>query len=215
MSRSPKSRTDRPTCTKGDRTREQLISTIVDLVNARPLDAIRIADICEPSGLAASSFYFHFKGRDDAYEQIAVETVRELFEEALGLPPAPELLDEVTGLLDVFHRAALKRRARIKAFFHILNARRNPEVRKVWQGLHGQLVARLQARIDAEKAAGAEPVFASSAVLAQYLVGALERFYDDVFVLTMDKDLPALAGSREVFVLQQARMWCLLVRGQT
>lgn len=210
----PRSQPAKRAASKGDRTREQLVATIVTLVNERPLDAIRIADICAPSGLAVGAFYFHFKSRDDAFDQIATAIVSDVFDAALAVPPAADLFSELSGILGEFYRAALEQRARIKAFFHILNARRHPCVRKAWQARRARFLARLIARIDAAVAAGAQPVFGSANVTAHYLIGGLERFYDDVFFLTIDDILPAEAGNYDVFVRQQAAAWVSIITGK-
>ena len=199
---------------KGDRTREQLVTTIITLVNERPLDAIRIADICAPSGLAVGAFYFHFKSRDDAFDQIATAVVVDVFDAALAVPHAVDLFSEVAGILGEFYRAALEQRTRIKAFFHILNARRHPQVRKAWQARRARFVARLVARIEEAVMAGATPVFGSATVTAHFLIGALERFYDDVFFLTIDDILPAEAANFDVFVRQQAALWVRAIVGK-
>lgn len=200
---------------KGDRTRDQLIATIIALVNDRPLDAIRIADICAPSGLAVGAFYFHFKSRDDAFDQLATAVVVDVFDAALAVPHSADLFSEIVGILSEFYRAALEQRARIKAFFHILNARRHPQVRKAWQTRRMRFVDRLAARIDEAVADGATPVFAASSVTAHFLIGGLERFYDDVFFLTIDDVLPVAAGNFDVFVRQQARLWVRAIGADT
>lgn len=200
--------------TKGDRTREELVGTIIDLVNGGPIDAIRVADICAPLGLAVGAFYFHFKSKDDALDAIATAVVADVFDGALAVPHSPDLFSEVAGILSEFYRAALEQRARVKAFFHIMNARRHPNVRSAWMARRTILVDRVAARIDAERARGAVPSFDSSLVGAHYLIGSLERFYDDVFFLTIDDHLPVEAANFDVFVRQQAKAWVRLITGE-
>ncbi len=183
------------------------------LVNERPLDAIRIADICAPSGLAVGAFYFHFKSRDDALDQIATAVVVDVFDAALAVPHSEDLFSEIVGILSEFYRAAFEQRPRIKAFFHILNARRHPEVRKAWQKRRTRFVDRLVARIGEATADGGITVFDSPLVTAHFLIGGLERFYDDVFFLTIDDVLPVEAGNFDVFVRQQAGLWVRVIVG--
>lgn len=201
--------------TKGNRTREAFIATIVELVNSRALDEIRVSDICAPSGLAVGAFYFHFESKDDALDQLATAVVADVFDGALAVPHASDLFSEIVGILGEFYRAALEQRARVKAFFHILNARRHPQVRTAWLQRRAALVDRLVARIEEERAGGACPSFESNTVAAHFLIGALERFYDDVFFLTIDDTLPGQAGNFDVFVRQQARTWVQVISGPT
>ena len=199
--------------TKGDRTRDAFINTIVELVNNGPLENIRVGDICAPSGLAVGAFYFHFKSKDDALDQLATSVVADVFDGALAIPHSVDMFSEAAGILSEFYRAALEQRARVKAFFHIMNARRHPNVRKAWMARRAAMVERLVARIDEERQQGGAPTFESSTVLAHFLIGALERFYDDVFFLTIDDALPAEAANFDVFVRQQAQTWVRIIRG--
>lgn len=193
---------------KGERTRDQLVATIIALVNRYPLDDIRIADICAPHGLAAGAFYFHFKGKDDAFETIGTEAVERLYAPVLAAPAAADFFSECVEILSQFYRAAIERRSEVRAIFMILNARRHAAVRDAWLAVRHRLQQRLAARIAAERGHGGG-VFASANVTAHYLLCGLERFYDDVFFLTIDAELPAEAGNFDVFVRQQARLWTL------
>lgn len=193
--------------TKGHRTREAFVTTIVELVNSRPLDKIRVSDICAPSGLAVGAFYFHFKSKDDALDQVATAVVADVFDGALAVPHSPHLLSEVSGMLSEFYRATVEQRVRVKAFFHIMNARRHPNVRAAWLARRSAMVERVAKRIDEERGDGRAASFASSTVAAHFLIGALERFYDDVFFLTIDDALPREAANFDVFVRQQAETW--------
>ncbi|KPF73697.1 hypothetical protein IP88_08505 [alpha proteobacterium AAP81b] len=204
-----------PRPSKGERTRDQLVETIVALVNERPLDDIRIADICAPHGLAAGAFYFHFKGKDDAFEAIGIEAVTRLYAPVLAAPPAADFFSECVEILTQFYRAAIERRSEVRAIFMILNARRHAGVRDAWLAVRRQLQQRLAARIAVERGTTGTGAFASANVTAHYLLCGLERFYDDVFFLTIDADLPAEAANFDVFVRQQARLWSVAATGPT
>jgi hypothetical protein len=76
----------------------------------------------------------------------------------------------------------------------------------VWLALRAQIIARL-----ADSFAAAHPPsdagFASTYVLAQFLMGALERFFDDVYVAPPDGELGKAAAAADVFVRQQVDVW--------
>lgn len=196
---------------KGERTREAINTTLVELVNSRSLDEIKVSDICAANGLAVGAFYFHFKGKDDALNQLATSVVAQVYDGALAVPRADDLFSEIAGILSEFYRAAFEQRDRVKAFFHIMNARRHPSVRTAWMARRAALLERLVRRIDEAREGGSVVGFQSSNVTAHFLIGALERFYDDVFFLTIDKILPAEAGNFDVFVRQQAQAWVQVI----
>lgn len=197
---------------KGERTREAINATLVELVNSRSLDEIRVSDICAPSHLAVGAFYFHFKSKDDALDQLATSVVAQVYDGALDVPRADDLFSEIAGILSEFYRAAFEQRDRVKAFFHIMNARRHPSVRAAWMARRAALLARMVKRIEDARGGAAVAGFQSSNVTAHFLIGALERFYDDVFFLTIDNVLPAEAGNFDVFVRQQAQAWVQVIR---
>lgn len=199
------------TSTKGERTRQAIHETLIELVNSRPIDDIKVSDICAPSGLAVGAFYFHFKSKDDALDQLATGVVAQVYDGALTVPRSDDLFSEIAGILSEFYRAACEQRDRVKAFFHIMNARRHPAVRAAWMARRAMLLERLVARIDEARQATKVDGFQSSNVTAHFLIGALERFYDDVFFLTIDRVLPSQAGNFDVFVRQQAQTWVQVI----
>lgn len=207
--------TNRPTTarpgSKGERTREAINATLVNLVNAKSLDEIKVSDICAPNNLAVGAFYFHFKGKDDALDQLATSVVAQVYDGALAVPRADDLFSEIAGILSEFYRAAFEQRDKVKAFFHIMNARRHPSVRAAWMARRAALLARMVKRIEDAREECPVVGFQSSNVTAHFLIGALERFYDDVFFLTIDKILPAEAGNFDVFVRQQAQAWVQVI----
>ena len=59
--------------TKGARTRALIKQVIIDLVgNSSPLE-VTLGDICEGANVTVGSFYFHFKNKDAALEETAID----------------------------------------------------------------------------------------------------------------------------------------------
>jgi AcrR family transcriptional regulator len=196
--------------TKGQRTRETLMGMVVGLVNEKPLAEIKVADVCARSGLAVGAFYFHFTGKDDALEQTAIEILGAFFSGVLATPASDDLHSEIYGLISEFHRGYIENRLKIRAVFVILGAHRR--VRLAWLEARLQLVERLAAAFARARPA-APPAFQSDYVLAQYLLSALERFYEEVFFAPSYSRLHDEAANFDVFVRQQARLWHRAVVG--
>lgn len=197
---------------KGARTRALLTQSVIDLVNSRPIDDIKIADICAPIGLAVGAFYFHFASKDDALDKVAVGVINDVFEQAIASPHSDDLFSEIVGILSEFYRVSLEERLKIRAVFIIIQTRH--PVRLAWLEIRRRLIARLVARFARERTS-APGAFASDHVLAHFLTGALERFYDDVFFLPPESELPAIAANYDVFVRQQALVWVRAISGGT
>jgi AcrR family transcriptional regulator len=197
--------------TKGQRTREALKAIVVSLVNERPLGEIKVTDLCERSGLAVGAFYFHFRGKDDALERTAIEILEAFFAGVLTTPASDDLYSEIYGLISEFHRNYVEQRQAIKAVFVILGAHR--PVRLAWLAARLQLVERLEAAF-ARVQPAAPAAFKSDYVLAQYLLSALERFYEEVFFAPSYSRLHDEAANFDVFVRQQARLWHRAVVGR-
>jgi AcrR family transcriptional regulator len=68
--------------TRSYRTREALLHAFFALITARPLSSITVADIVERAGVGRSTFYEHFRGKD----QLLAESLRK------PLSPLAELI---------------------------------------------------------------------------------------------------------------------------
>jgi AcrR family transcriptional regulator len=58
------------------RTREQLGDALVELIQEKPFDAITVQDVLDRAGIARSTFYTHYKDKDDLF----VSDVDEFFQ---------------------------------------------------------------------------------------------------------------------------------------
>jgi AcrR family transcriptional regulator len=197
--------------TKGQRTREALKAVVVGLVNEKPLAEIKVGDLCARSGLSVGAFYFHFQGRDDALEQTAIEILDAFFADVLATPAGEDLFGEILGLITRFYRGYVDQRPEIRAVFVILGA--HGPVRQAWLTARLRLIDRLVAAFGRVRPETPGP-FRSDYVLAQYLLSALERFYEEALFAPSYPRLHEEAASFEVFVLQQARLWRRAVVGR-
>jgi AcrR family transcriptional regulator len=195
---------------KGERTRLEIQVAVIELANEMRPDSIKVGDICERAGIPTGSFYFHFRSREDALESSAAAELQTFYQELLAVPHADDLLTEIEAILQVFDRYRRERPRQLNAVFAILATHR--PVRAAWLDLRGILVGRLADRFARERPRR-PGAFASDHVLAHFLLGGVERFYDDVFVGPPDPALHREAGSTTVFVREQARLWHRAVVG--
>lgn len=81
------------------RTRQAIFEAFRTLVVSRPYDALKVGDIAEMAGVGRSTFYEHFRGKDD----VLTDSITWLFDalaDAAVAQPDPERLAFV---LDHFH----------------------------------------------------------------------------------------------------------------
>jgi AcrR family transcriptional regulator len=196
--------------TKGQRTRQAFKAAVVDLIHEKSLAEVKVGDLCERTGLSVGAFYFHFRGRDDALEQTAIEILDAFFAGVLSAPAGEDLFGEIVDLLSGFHRGYVEQRLEIRAVLVILGAHR--PVRQAWLASRLRLVERMVCTFARVRPAS-PGAFQSDYVLAQYLLSALERFYEEALFTPSYPRLHEEAASFEVFVLQQARLWHRAVVG--
>ena len=75
---------------------QKLIDTAVDLFSLNGFDGVSIRDLCRGVGIKESSFYNHFRGKDELLEHI-LGMARERYRR---LMPADEMVDLLLGLRD-------------------------------------------------------------------------------------------------------------------
>jgi AcrR family transcriptional regulator len=75
---------------------QKLIDTAVDLFSLNGYDGVSIRDLCRGVGIKESSFYNHFRGKDELLELI-LEMARERYRRFMS---ADEMLDSLLALRD-------------------------------------------------------------------------------------------------------------------
>jgi AcrR family transcriptional regulator len=109
---------DRSTDRRVRRTREQLGDALVGLIQEKPFDSITVQDVLDRAGVARSTFYSHYRDKNDLF----LSDADEFFEHVAGtlskrkdpserVVPVRELFTHVTEMRE-FH-AALVRAGRI------------------------------------------------------------------------------------------------------
>lgn len=110
------------------RAREALRHALLGLLSERPYEAITVRDICRHCGVSRSSFYVHFRDKDDlllsGFENIGVNSYDDLFEETDRDPNYPDfaiVLFRGSEQEKEASRALLRPGADNAAYFHMRN----------------------------------------------------------------------------------------------
>ena len=94
----PLTKIDRRICN----TKALLRSTLIDLMQDKPVGRIRVKEICEKAGINRGTFYAHYKDVQDLQEQIFaefLERVGDMIESADDAPGSPESVAHLARVL--------------------------------------------------------------------------------------------------------------------
>jgi AcrR family transcriptional regulator len=96
------------------RSRDRLGDALVELVQEKPFDSITVQDVLDRAGVSRSTFYAHYRDKDDLFlsdadeffEHMAMRLVREA-EPSERVAPVREMLAHVGGEAEAFQAALL------------------------------------------------------------------------------------------------------------
>ena len=83
---------------KGARTREQIKDALVKLLSRKSVQDIVLDDICQETGLTVGAFYFHFKNKDAALEEVAIDALHMFYDRVLELPVTDSMRQDIEQL---------------------------------------------------------------------------------------------------------------------
>ncbi|MDY3969552.1 MAG: hypothetical protein SOY95_02810, partial [Atopobiaceae bacterium] len=81
-----------------DRTKQLLADKLIEMSETKPIQDIRVKDLCTASGTDRSTFYYHFK---DEYDLVAW-IFMQLFEKERSLSPIENSEEMIEGMLRGF-----------------------------------------------------------------------------------------------------------------
>lgn len=188
--------------TRGDKTRRQIKAVIAKLASKRDLADISLSDICKASKLTTGAVYFHFKGKDEAVEEMVIDEVETIYGRLLQTDhPRFEAMARAIIAQCTAYEQANGRRSR--AIQLIINSR--PRAYEAWIAARAPVIERLTALIAiARREAGlAED---ASAFLALFILNSIEDLGMDVFQWG-NPTLKPYAERAEDWIERQTALW--------
>ncbi|HEY6455517.1 MAG TPA: TetR/AcrR family transcriptional regulator [Steroidobacteraceae bacterium] len=165
------------------RTRGEIASALIGLTLEKGFDEISVQEICEKAGVGRSTFYAHFKDKDDLFIRHTV-----VFGRALGRHLA---WDEALGSYRFPARGLFEHVRQMKPLFDSLaRARKTEFIMKVW---HNNIAEAFEQRILAVRAGGSTATEIPAEILAQQLAGTLRT----LMVWWMDYHYPLAEEAME------------------
>jgi TetR/AcrR family transcriptional regulator, transcriptional repressor for nem operon len=194
--------------TKGERTRQLLLTACKEAISEIGFHATKISDICERASVSAGTFYIYFKDKNEIGALVVEESIRENVSFVLSAPKGPTPYDTIL--------AANKRYVEAFARFGPLNRAINqivdsiPAVREAWMsGNHtiAMAVTKSVVRRPQGHQDGLRPEFAAMAAQAM-LDGVLIQYF-----AWNDRLLRQTCPGTEILAAQLSVAWYRLIYG--
>lgn len=191
-----------PADTRGDKTRRQIKAVIAKLASKHDLADISLSDICKGSRLTTGAVYFHFKGKDEAVEEMVIDEVETMYGRLLETRHE-SFEDMVRAIIAqcAEYEGANGRRSR--AIQLVINSR--PRAYEAWIAARAPVIARLTDLIASSRheAGLAED---ASAFLALFILNSIEDLSMDVFQWG-NPTLKPYAERPEDWIARQTALW--------
>jgi len=165
---------------RGEERRRALLDAIERLLRDRSIAELGVGEITDAAGVGRSAFYFYFASKEAAVAELLQDVFATITDEV-----AP-FFDRVGDPAATVPRAMGRFVAVWREHEHLVNAvldaRANPETRRLWDGWVERFVTPVAETIDAERASGRAPAGPDARLLTRTLLGmnerALERLRD-------------------------------------
>lgn len=188
--------------TRGDKTRRQIKAVIAKLASKHDLADISLSDICKGTKLTTGAVYFHFKGKDEAVEEMVIDEVETMYGRLLETQH-PTFEDMVRAIIAqcAEYEGANGRRSR--AIQLVINSR--PRAYEAWIAARAPVIARLTDLI-ASSRREARLAEDASAFLALFILNSIEDLSMDVFQWG-NPTLQPYALRPEDWIARQTALW--------
>ena len=162
---------------RGDRTRKMIKRVIAKLAMKKDIADISLAEICAGAKLTTGAVYFHFKGKDDAIEEMVIDEINDVYARMVrtGGEDFRTLMARVLAESTAYHHRS-KRLPR--AIQLVINTR--PRAYAAWIAAREPMVEHFRAVIAGERQAAGlstEP----APYLAHFILNSMEDLAMDVF----------------------------------
>lgn len=188
--------------TRGDKTRRQIKAVIAKLASKRELADISLSDICKASKLTTGAVYFHFKGKDEAVEEMVIDEIETIYGRLREADHASfeDMVRTIIAQCTAYEQANGRRSRAIQL---VINSR--PRAYEAWIAARTPVIERLTglitlSRRDAGLDADASPF------LALFILNSIEDLSMDVFQWG-NPTLKPYAEKPEDWIARQTALW--------
>lgn len=162
---------------RGDRTRKAIKRVIAKLAMKKDIADISLAEICAGAKLTTGAVYFHFKGKDDAIEEMVIDEINDIYTRMVRLDGSDfgTLMARVLTESTAYHHRS-KRLPR--AIQLVINTR--PRAYAAWIAAREPTIEKFRVAIAAERQAAGLSTDPAP-YLAHFILNSMEDLAMDVF----------------------------------
>ncbi|HEV2364673.1 MAG TPA: TetR/AcrR family transcriptional regulator [Caulobacteraceae bacterium] len=200
-------RADSEADSRGDRTRRLIKETIARLAMRKDVADITLAEICKAAKLTTGAVYFHFKGKEEAVEEMVIGEVQAHYGQILAEYAGGGFEELVGVILEVSSRYHLARKRLKRAIVVIINAR--PAAYQAWLAARRPVVRALEQAIAERRREQGLPTDPAP-YLALFILNSIEDLAMDVFQWK-NPTLAPFAEDMEAWNRRQRALWTFAI----
>lgn len=130
---------------KGTRTRQMIKQAVAQLLIEKDVSNIVLDDICKATGLTVGAFYFHFKNKDAALEEVAIDSIEQFYLGFRNISGQDDSVRaELRDIMALLIRTVSDHPQLVRLVFNVVPL--SADARKVWWE-HHDLACRRLARL--------------------------------------------------------------------
>lgn len=158
---------------KGARTREQIKDALVELISRKSAQDIVLDDICSETNLTVGAFYFHFKNKDAALEEVSIDALHRFYDQLLGLPSSGNMIGDIGLLCETLVDLCARQPMLVRLMAEGLQIR--GAAREAWVAENSRLTDEYAERLRAHRGGGSK---LAVQVDVQFMAYGLETFME-------------------------------------
>lgn len=188
---------------RGERTRKGIKQAIARLAARKDVSEINISEICKAARVTTGALYFHFKGKDEAVEEMIIDEVRSVNAMRLSAMRGESFADDIRAVLalsSAYHRTKKRLPRAVGA---VINSR--PHAYQAWLAARRPVVAVLEADIARERLAHKLSAKAAP-YLAHFILNSLEDLALDLYQWG-NPTLAPFAETADEWDARQTALW--------
>ena len=190
------------TDTRGDKTRRKIKAVIAKLASRRDLADISLSDICKGTKLTTGAVYFHFKGKDEAVEEMVTDEIEGIYSSLLA-PRYDSFEAMARAIIAKCTEYQQDNGQRSRAIQLVINSR--PRAYRAWIAARTPVIERLTDLIACSRR-GVGLAEDASPFLALFILNSIEDLSMDVFQWG-NPTLKPFAAKPEEWIERQTALW--------
>ena len=188
---------------KGARTRAQILEAVAQLVSDNSALDVTLQDICNSTDVTVGAFYFHFKNKEAALEEAAIDAIRNYYASLRHIDLEASLNEQLETLMRAFVDNYVLNEAKTRLVRMFVP--NNQSVKEIWQTERRALADDLETIVTmARKRDGIDPGMVFFTV--EFLLTATEAFLENLY-FGSDERLSAAAGAPDLIVKNTCAIW--------